>query len=97
MNHDLIADAQANQDKPDAPGFTSYRRKDALKELIASMPADQQKIYTADKTAIDKACRSFSGVQSIKARGSSGWLLKGMRSALQNYQLLGTYVASHWD
>jgi hypothetical protein len=90
LNNDLIADAQANQDRPGAPGFTSDTRKDALKELIASMPADQQKLYTADRTAIDKACRSFSGVQSIKARGSSGWLLRGMRSALQNYQLLGT-------
>ncbi|HEU0049188.1 MAG TPA: hypothetical protein VFQ43_16475, partial [Nitrososphaera sp.] len=97
IGHNLIADAQANQDKPGAPGFTSARRKDALKELIASMPTDQQKIYTADKTAIDKACRSFSGDKSIKANGSSGWRLKGMRSSLQNYQLLGTYVASHWD
>lgn len=95
LNHSIIADAQANYDRPGAPGFSSNRRKEALKELIASMPADQQKLYTADSTAIDKACRSFSGVQSIKARGSSGWLLRGMRSALQNYQLLGTYVASH--
>jgi hypothetical protein len=97
IGHNLIADAQANQGKPGAPGFTSSRRKDALKELIASMPTDQQKLYTADKTAIDKACRSFSGQQSIKAKGSSGWQLKGMRSSLEHYQLLGTYVASHWD
>jgi SNF2 family DNA or RNA helicase len=95
LTHNLIADAQANQDRPGAPVFTSNRRKDALKELIASMPADQQKLYTADRTALDKACRSFSGVQSIKAKGSSGWVLRGMRSALQNYQLLGTCVASH--
>jgi hypothetical protein len=94
LTHNLIADAQANQDRPGAPVFTSNRRKDALKELIASMPADQQKLYTADRTALDKACRSFSGVQSIKAKGNSGWLLRGMRSALQNYQLLGTCVAS---
>ena len=89
LDHDLIAAAQANRDKPDQPTFTSHVRKDALKELIASMPTDQQKLYGADSNALNKACRSFSGVQSIKARGEDGWLLKGMRSHLRNYQLLG--------
>ena len=89
LNHDLIAEAQANQAKPDAPEFTSTNRKNALAELIASMPADQQKLYGADRTALDKACRAFSSVQSIKAKGKDGWLLKGMRSHLRNYQLLG--------
>jgi hypothetical protein len=89
LNNDLIADAQANQAKPDVPGFTSTVRKNALAELIASMPADQQKLYGADRSALDKACRAFSGVQSIKAKGKDGWLLRGMRSHLMSYQLLG--------
>ena len=70
LNHNLIAEAQANQARPDAPGFTSTVRKNALAELIASMPADQQKLYGAERTALDKACRAFSGVQSIKAKVS---------------------------
>ena len=84
---DPITDAQANEGLPDQPGFKSKVRKDALKELIASIPDDQRNLYGADRAALHRACQSFS--KAMKADGADGWRLTGMRSSLRHYQLLG--------
>jgi hypothetical protein len=89
FDNDIIGAAQANQKKGDLPTFKSTKKAEALKELIASMPQDQQKLASVDKRALEKATRSFSGHGSMKADGDGNWRLKGMRTSLKPFQVLG--------
>ena len=91
LNNDIIAHAIANQGKAAQPGFSSTRRKDALTELVASMPAGHRNLYAGDKKALEDSCKKFSwkGPGSMHSDGKGGWLLKGMKTSLFHYQLLG--------
>lgn len=90
LNNDIIADAQAIQGREGQAKFKSKNRKDALAELIASMPTEQQKPHTADKKALDDACKKFTWKGQGSMQASEGrWLLKGMKNGLMPHQLLG--------
>lgn len=89
FNNDIVSAAQANVGKAAQPGFTSKIKKDALAELIASIPEDERTTHNADKNALDKATRSFTGHAAMKADGNNGWRLRGMQTSLYHYQLLG--------
>ena len=86
---DIIADAQTNANKGDQPSFTDHRKRQALNELVASLPQETRRIHQTDKTALLKATQSFNGRGAMKADGKGGWRLKGMESSLNHYQLLG--------
>lgn len=89
FGRDVIGDAQNNAGEAEQPTFTETRKAEALKQLIASVPDEFAKIAKTDRTALLKATRSFAGQGSMKADGNGGWLLKGMKSSLYHYQLLG--------
>lgn len=89
FDNDIISAAQANQSKGDLPSFKSKKKDEAFKELIASMPKDQQKLANVDKRALEKATKVFNGHGSMKADGDSNWKLKGMRCSLKAFQVLG--------
>lgn len=89
LNNDIIGAAQRNQGKAAQPGFSSKNKRDALAELIASIPEEERTTHNADKKALDKATKSFSGHASMKADGNNGWRLRGMQTSLYHYQLLG--------
>ena len=92
FHNDIVGDAQANHGREAQPGFASTNKRDALKELIASIPADQRKPYAADTKSLADACKIFRhhGQGSMHADGAGGWRLKGMRTSLRPHQLLGT-------
>ena len=89
FRNDIIAIAQENQNKESQPTFTSTNKAKALSELISSMPKEQQKVHMVDKRELEIASKKFVGRGSMKADGAGGWKLKGMRSSLHHYQLLG--------
>ena len=89
LGRDVIADAQSNAGKPEQPTFTEKRKSEALKQLIASVPDEFAKTAKTDKTALLQASKRFMGRGSVKADGKGGWLLKGMKTSLYHYQLLG--------
>ena len=89
FNNDIVSAAQANMGKAAQPGFTSTNKKAALAELIASIPEGERTTHNADKNALDKATRSFTGHAAMKADGNNGWRLRGMATSLYHYQLLG--------
>lgn len=89
FNNDIVSAAQANVGKAAQPGFTSTNKKTALAELIASIPESERTTHNADKNALDKATRSFTGHAAMKADGNNGWRLRGMATSLYHYQLLG--------
>lgn len=90
---DVIRDAQANQDAADQPTFSiqnnKKRRDAALKQLIASVPADSAAVANNDKRFLDKALKSFTGHGSIAPAEDGQWLVKGMKTTLKHYQVLG--------
>jgi hypothetical protein len=79
---------QAAEDAADQPTFTSKNKKDALKELIASVP--DQKEARSEMAVLAAATRDFDGRGSAKADGNGMWLVKGMKTSLKGYQLLGS-------
>ncbi|KAI5363033.1 putative helicase, Zinc finger, RING-type, Zinc finger, RING/FYVE/PHD-type [Septoria linicola] len=86
----IFKDTEQNRDLENQPNFHGTKRKaDALKQLIASVPVENRKIATTDKRFLDEACRTFDGTGSVKANPDGNWTLKGMKSALKHYQVLG--------
>ena len=77
MGRDVIADAQQNVGGAQQPTFSSKNKDTALKELIASVPAEARKTANVDKNALLKASKSFTGIGSMKSDGNGGWKLKG--------------------
>ena len=85
----VIAEAQANEGEGDQPTFTNTCKANALKELMASIPGESRKSASVDKQALLKATKKFRGHGAMKADGNGCWKLKGMKSSLRHYQLLG--------
>ena len=79
FDNDIVADAQANTGREGQKRFTATRRNNALKELVASIPADHRDTAIATKKQIDEACKKFAcaGTRSIAADGNGDWKLKG--------------------
>lgn len=89
FNNDLIAIAQENQKRENQPTFTSKDKRKALSELISSMPKEQQKLHGVDKRELERASKKFAGKGAMRSDGAGRWKLKGMKSSLHHYQLLG--------
>ena len=84
-----VFDQQAAEDAPEQPKFTSKNKQSALKELIASVPLESQKAAKIDIQTLLAATRDFDGRGQAKPDGGL-WLIKGMKTSLKPYQLLGS-------
>jgi SNF2 family DNA or RNA helicase len=87
---DIFEAAARNIDMPDQPMHDPTGRKaTALKQMIASMPQDSQKIASTDAKVLDKALKSFTGQGSCHPAPDGNWELKGLAVTLKSYQVLG--------
>ena len=68
LNNDIVRDVHANIGRDKQPGFTSKNKKEALTELMASIPEDHRKPYASDKKHLDDACKKFT----YRGQGSMG-------------------------
>ncbi|KAF2032710.1 hypothetical protein EK21DRAFT_98852 [Setomelanomma holmii] len=84
-----VFEQQAGDDEADQPTFRSRNKTDALKELIASIPLEDKKQARADISVLVAATKDFDGKGSCKALGGN-WLVKGMKTSLKSYQVLGS-------
>ncbi|KAF2143698.1 uncharacterized protein K452DRAFT_325644 [Aplosporella prunicola CBS 121167] len=82
-------DAALNKDAPDQPGFDDTVKAQALKKLIASVPAEFKKSAQLDRDNLLAATKQFTGKGAVRANGASGWSLKGFKSSLTSYQVIG--------
>ncbi|TKA83177.1 hypothetical protein B0A55_00717 [Friedmanniomyces simplex] len=96
MGTDVFGDTAAtaglrNQPTSFGAAIPGHRDK-ALAQLIASVPASDQKVAGADKRLLNAAIRDFTGQASVKPsdNGDGSWLVSGMKSTLKHYQVLGT-------
>lgn len=88
MKNDVFRD-QAAEDAAEQPTFTATRKDHALKELIASVPLESRDAARSDKAALLAATRDLDGRGAAKPKDGL-WLIKGMKTALKPYQLMGT-------
>lgn len=86
---DVFADALKTANLPKPPTFQATKRKgDAFKQLVASIP-QQDRAKNHDKRWLDQACKAFTGVGSVKAAPDGNWSVKGLKTTLKAYQVLG--------
>jgi hypothetical protein len=81
---------QAGVNAPEQPTFRSRKKADALKELISSIPLEDQKKARGDMNTLLTATKNFDGKGSVKADGKGLWKVKGMSTSLKPYQVLGS-------
>jgi hypothetical protein len=92
FNNDVF-EQQARQDAPDQPTFQSRNKQTALKELIASVPLGDNQTDEGikdDAKNILQATKDFDGRGSVKSDGNGMWIVKGMKTSLKPYQLIGS-------
>ncbi|KAK4986398.1 hypothetical protein LTR66_007878 [Elasticomyces elasticus] len=94
LGSDVIRDAASNAKKADPATFRlTTRRKDALKELFASVTTKDPEVNRdagADKRLLDDSIRNFTGLRSVKTAADGCWKVDGMRCLLKPYQVIGT-------
>ena len=77
-----------NDDAPDEPLPTSTIKKDAFKELNdkvdMSCPTTKK-----DLEDLKRAWEDFNGKASVRPNGKDQWSVKGMKSCLEHYQVVG--------
>jgi hypothetical protein len=84
-----VFEQQAGENEREQPTFSSRKKQDALKELIASVPIEDKKQARSDMAVLLAATKDFDGHGSVKASGGN-WLVKGMKTSLKGYQVLGS-------
>jgi hypothetical protein len=95
MTNDPISDRLQNpifNVEPEAPMPGQHRKESQFQMLFANIPTGDgskanAKDVNNDKKALKEASRSF-GYAQVKALDGK-WLIKGMKSTLYHYQLLG--------
>ncbi|GES64754.1 SNF2 family helicase [Aspergillus terreus] len=83
----VLEEAHVSSTMQACPGFTKMDKNKALTELIASIPAEDQNDAKSDKKKILEATRKFT--TSARSDGNGGWKIKGLKTSLYHYQLLG--------
>lgn len=85
-----VFEQQAGMGAADQPAFSTEKKKDVLKELIASVPIEDKKQARSDMNILLQASRDFDGNGSCKIAPGSNWMVRGMKTSLKGYQVLGS-------
>lgn len=96
-NGNIWRDIENNKGGTHEPTFTSTKKPQALKELIASIPLEHRDEGKMDANAVFAAARKFTPATSCKPDGEGGWKVNGMVSSLSSYQMLGTSFLRHQE
>ncbi|KAL5355984.1 P-loop containing nucleoside triphosphate hydrolase protein [Aspergillus floccosus] len=87
LHSDVVWEAHASSSMQTCPGFTQKDKSKALTELIASIPTADQDDAKSDMKKILEATVKFNN--KARSDGSGGWKVKGLKTSLYHYQLLG--------
>ena len=88
---DVFRDHAATACAPSQPTFSDATRKaDAMKKLIASVPQESVHVSRADMRHLDAAMKEFTGQGSVHAAPDGNWAVKGMKTTLKHFQILGS-------
>ncbi|BCS11669.1 hypothetical protein ALUC_41009S [Aspergillus luchuensis] len=87
LSSGVAEDAHVNASLDAIPASIDKNKMKALKRLVATIPSVDQKEAKSDKKKILEATRKFTC--SPRSDGKLGWNIKGMKTSLYHYQLLG--------
>jgi len=85
-----VFEQQAGADAADQPTLREGNKLNALKELIASVPIQEKSQARSDMNTLLQASRDFDGVGACKIAPHGNWIVRGMRTSLKGYQVLGS-------
>lgn len=85
-----VFEQQAGMGGADQPTFRTRNKAEALKELIASIPVAEEKQARNDMNSLLKASKDFDGFGACKLANNGNWMVRGMKTSLKGYQVLGT-------
>jgi hypothetical protein len=88
LHSNVYVDANAGHNSAPIPSMTEKRKVDALKQLLASVPLEDQRMANREKEYIRKATVQL-GKHRVKADGKGGWAFKGLISSLTHHQVQG--------
>ena len=86
----VFTDTIGNDEGPNQPIFSDRKKASALKELVASLPQEHQDAGKTDVNYLLSATKEFTGRGSCYSDQKGGWIVRGMKSSLTHYQVLGT-------
>ena len=92
FGRNIMSDANRNAGQAAQPGFSSSNKGKALKELLSNIPEEGLKMAKIDQNALLRASKSLNKEgtrRTVMPDGNGGWIIRGMRSSLFHYQLLG--------
>ncbi|KAF9694487.1 hypothetical protein EKO04_007498 [Ascochyta lentis] len=85
-----VFEQQAGMDAADQPTFRPRNKALALKELIASVPVQEKKQARSDMNTLIQATKDFDGQRSCMIAPGGNWIVRGMKTSLKGYQVLGS-------
>lgn len=89
LPYDLLAQANKNREAEAQPTTNQTVRKNALAELIASIPEEARDLHIGDKKLLETSIKMFNGHGAMRADGQGKWRLRGMKTSLHHYQTIG--------
>ena len=89
FTHDVFAH-QPQEDAREQPTFSARNQRDALAEMIASIPIKDLQEAKDDRNSLIRDLKDFDGKGTVRSDGHSMWKVKGMASSLKSYQIMGT-------
>jgi hypothetical protein len=84
-----VFEQQAGTGAADQPTFRTRNKAEALKELIASVPIEEKKQARNDMNTLLQASKDFDGHGACKVAPGGNWMVRGMKTSLKGYQVLG--------
>lgn len=85
-----VFEQQAGMAGADQPTFRTRKKADALKELIASVPTQERNNVRNDMNTLLQASKEFDGQAACKLASHGNWMVRGMKTTLKGYQVLGS-------
>ena len=85
-----VFEQQAEMGAADQPTLRTMKKAEALKELIASVPIQDKKQVRNDMNILLQASKDFDGVGACKIAPGGNWMVRGMKTSLKGYQVLGS-------
>ncbi|PWY79259.1 hypothetical protein BO70DRAFT_338462 [Aspergillus heteromorphus CBS 117.55] len=83
----VVGDAHGSAALREIPHLVKFDKEKALTDIVASIPAADKKEARSDKRKVLEATRKFS--YGVKSDGKLGWKIKGLKTSLYHFQLIG--------
>ncbi|KAL5338555.1 SNF2 family N-terminal domain-containing protein [Aspergillus crustosus] len=89
LQENVIEQAHASAALPTLQNFTGKNKQDLIAQLLASISSENQEEAKSDLDLIKQAVRKFNHRVLQAVNGNNGYKMKGLKTNMYNYQVLG--------